>query len=191
MSTYLNPRVIGYVALMLVAALAANLAVQHWGPSSTPWVALALIGCDLTARDGLHLSLSGLARWFAIGIAIALGSLLTYLVNQGAGPIALASVVAFAGSLTIDTIAFAATARFDAHRRVVISGALAAAADTLIFFGIAFGWGAVPFSLMAFQWSMKVTGTALWGLFLVRGEAAELYEPTSEAEADAVLPRHT
>lgn len=171
--------------LVLAAIVVANLVVNHYGPSSTPYVAFALIGFDIVGRDRLHLDLNGPARWLSIGILIALGSALTYLLNQGAGPVALASVTAFAAAMVVDTAIFAAAAPLDAHRRVNVSNAGAAAADTLIFFAVAFGLGAIPFILIFGQWTAKVAGGALWSLLVVRERGAEeLYEP------DAVLPRN-
>ncbi len=173
---------VGYGLLFLAAIVAANLIVNHYGPESTPYVAFALIGCDIVARDRLHLNLEGKARWLTIGLLIAAGSLITYLINQDAGPVALASVSAFAAAMVVDSVVFAVAAPLDRHRRVNVSNAFAAAADTLIFFAIAFGLDAVPFVLVFGQWTAKVAGGALWALVLIR-DTDEIYAP------DAVLSR--
>jgi queuosine precursor transporter len=177
-----------YGLLMLGAAIAANLIVNHYGPSSTPYVAFGLIGCDIVARDRLHLNLVGMTRWLTIGALIALGSLATYIINQGAGDIALASVVAFALALTVDTVVFQLARGLDPHRRVNVSNLFAAGTDTLIFFAIAFGLGNVPFYLLFGQFTAKVAGGAVWALFLVRHDADELYSPEAEV-AEPTLAR--
>lgn len=180
----------GYLALMVVAAAAANLAVNRWGPSSTPFVAFGLIGLDMTARDRLHLGLDGMTRWIMIGTAIALGSIVTYAINASAGTIALASVCAFAAALTVDTVVFELARRLDPHRRVNVSNACAAAVDSLVFFAIAFGLANVPFVLLFSQWTAKVAGGALAALLIVRQHSAdEIYSP--ELEENALLSRHT
>lgn len=176
---------LAYGLLFLAAIVAGNLIVNHYGPPATPYVAFALIGCDIVVRDRLHLNLAGAGRWLAIGSLIAIGSGITYLVNQDAGSIALASVSAFAAAMIVDTIVFALASPLDPHRRVNLSNAVAAAVDTVLFFAIAFhGLSAVPFLLIWSQWTAKVAGGWLWSLLLVREhDAEELYEP------DAVLSR--
>lgn len=74
--------------LVLVGIVAANLIVNHYGPSVTPYVAFGLIGFDIVGRDRLHLDLHGHSRWLAIGTLIAIGSIVTYLLNQNAGVVA-------------------------------------------------------------------------------------------------------
>jgi queuosine precursor transporter len=64
------------ILVYLLAVVAANLAVAHFGPASTPLVAFALIGLDVTARDALH------ERWRRRGLfpkmlALVAGSLLS------------------------------------------------------------------------------------------------------------------
>lgn len=173
-------------ALILAAIVAANLIVNHYGPSVTPYVAFGLIGFDIVGRDRLHLDLHGPARWLGIGCLIALGSAITYALNADAGPIALGSVTAFAAAMVIDTLVFEVASPLDAHRRVNVSNAFAAAVDTLVFFAIAFGLSAIPFALLFAQFTAKVAGGALWALIVVReDEPEELYAPDA-----AVLPRN-
>lgn len=175
---------LGYGLLFLAAIVVANLIVNHYGPTVTPYVAFGLIGCDIVVRDRLHLNLTGMTRWLAIGSLIAAGSLLTYLINQNAGPIALASVTAFAAAMLVDTAVFTAAAPLGIQKRVNASNAFAAAADTLIFFAIAFGLSVIPFILIFAQFTAKVAGGALWSIVVVKEhEPEELYEP------DAVLSR--
>jgi uncharacterized membrane protein len=179
-------RTAAIAALVLAAIVAANLIVNRYGPSVTPYVAFGLIGFDIVGRDRLHLDLAGPTRWTAIGGLIALGSILTYALNAGAGPIALGSVCAFAAAMVVDTLVFQAAGGLDAHRRVNVSNAAAAAVDTVVFFAIAFGLGAIPFVLLFAQFTAKVAGGALWALLVVREaeDVEDLYAPDA-----AVLPR--
>lgn len=170
--------------LVLAAIVVANLLVNHYGPSATPYVAFGLIGFDIVGRDRLHLDLHGHARWLAIGMLIALGSGITYLLNQDAGAVALGSVTAFAVAMIVDTVVFQLASPLGPQRRVQTSNVVAAAADTLIFFAIAFGLGAIPFVLLFAQWTAKVAGGAVWALLVVRERTEDLYAP------DAVLARN-
>lgn len=110
---------------------------------------------------------------------IAVGSLITYLLNQDAGSIALGSVVEFAAAMVVDTLVFQAARPLGRQRRVNVSNTFAAAADTLIFFAIAFGLSIIPFVLLFAQFTAKVAGGAIWSLFVIGEDEAveELYEP--------------
>lgn len=173
--------VVAVYVLALAGITAANLLVNHYGPSSTPYVAFALIGLDIAARDRLHLNVHGIYRWLTIGSLIVCGSVITYLVNQNAGDVALASVCAFAAAMVVDSLVFEAARPLDAHRRVNLSNVFAAATDTLIFFWLAFPGplSLIPFALIFGQWTAKVAGGAIWGFLLVR-ETDALYEPDVE-----------
>lgn len=175
MRNLLRPAIVLACIAVVAAALAANLIVHKYGVSVTPYVAFGLIGLDVVARDRLHLDWNGRGLWLIMGALIAVGSLATYLVNADAGVIAKASVVAFAGALTVDTVVFSALGRLDPQRRVNLSNTAAAATDTLLFFAIGFGLSTVPFLILASQFFAKVAGGAIYGALFVRGRTADLY----------------
>lgn len=159
-----------FAALFLAAIVAANLLIARFGPPATPYVAFALIGLDLVARDRLHLSWSSSRRerWVKLGILIGLGGLLAYLVNADAGRIALASVVAFTAAGVTDTFTFQAARKLDTQRRVNTSNVFAAAVDTLVFFAIAFGLSHAIWAFVFAQFFAKVAGGTVWALLLHR-----------------------
>lgn len=150
-------------AALLIAFIAlANILVGSFGPTSSPYVSFALVGPVLTLRDRLHEQLSG--RNFVIrmaGIVVA-GAIVAYITTPGAGMIALASCLAFAASLTTDTIVYALLRSRAIHTRVNISNAASALVDSLVFLTVAFGFGAVTFSLIFLAACAKVAGGALW-----------------------------
>jgi queuosine precursor transporter len=149
------------VALYLGAIVAANLLATHYGAKATPYIAFALIGADLTTRDTLQ-DLWG-TRWVRLGLLIATGGLLSYLLNADAGKIAVASVVAFTSAAVVDTAIYTALRRVDWQRRVTLSNIGAAAVDSVLFLWIAFGvFGALTFA----QFCAKVAGGAVWALAL-------------------------
>src|SRR5262245_31063084 len=95
----------------LGAIVAANLSVDHWGPTAAVYNAFLFIGLDLTCRDRLHdLWHDRLLRNMAV--LIAAGSALSYVCGLllGSGPqvgrIALASCVAFGAAATADGIVY-------------------------------------------------------------------------------------
>ena len=155
----------GLVALYLGAIVAANLIVAAHGPWITPYVAFALIGADLTARDALHVQWEGRALWLRIGALIAVGGALSYLLNQDAGIIAVASVVAFVAAGVVDTIVYQALRHASFDDRVNVSNIAAAAVDSILFLWIAFG---VVNGVTFLQFVAKVAGGVVWLLILKR-----------------------
>lgn len=153
------------VGAYLVAIVAANLLVAALGPSVAVANAFLFIGLDLTARDRLHEAWRGRGLVWKMGALIAAGSALSYLLNANAGPIALASFCAFAVSATLDGVVYAALGRRAYLVRVNGSNVISAAADSVIFPALAFGfpllWG-----VMAGQFAAKVAGGFIWSSVL-------------------------
>jgi hypothetical protein len=157
------------VIVYLVAIIVANLSVAMFGPSVVILNALVLIGLDLTARDRLHEQWHGRLLWPKMAALICAGSLLSYLLNRSAGPIALASCVAFALSSLADTVVYAALGRQSWFTRVNGSNVVSAAVDSVVFPTLAFGvW--LPWIVLG-QWLAKVIGGACWAYVLRRHRA--------------------
>jgi uncharacterized PurR-regulated membrane protein YhhQ (DUF165 family) len=151
-----------YVFMYLAAIVAANLTVAAFGPDWSIINAFLFIGLDLTARDKLHDQWQGnLAR--NMFLLIASGGALSALLNISALQIAVASTTAFVCAGVVDTIVYHMMK--DRARLVRINGSnlFSAAADSLIFPILAFGfpplWGIVTGQFIAkgcggFIWSM-------------------------------------
>lgn len=149
-----------YVAMYLLAAVAANLSVAYFGPSSTIVNAFLFIGLDLTARDKLHDAWGGKWLWPKMFTLIAVGSGISYLLNRNAGPIALASLAAFGVAGLVDAVIYQFL--HDKQWMVKVNGSniFSAAADSLVFPTIAFG-GFLPLIVLG-QFVAKVTGGLIW-----------------------------
>ena len=154
------------VLIYLAAIVSANLIITVFGPAWSILTAAVFIGLDLTSRDRLHEVWKG--RWMVakMGALIAVGSGLSYALNQGAGQIALASFVAFAASATLDAIVYAILGRFGWFARSNGSNVVGSAADSLIFPTLAFG-GFMPLVTLG-QFVAKVVGGFVWSLILKR-----------------------
>ena len=152
------------VATYLAAIVTANLAVARFGPGSSIIIAFLLIGLDLTLRDRLHDSWRGNGLAWRMGLLIATGGAISYLVNVDAGRIAIASTVAFAGAATVDAIVY----HMLGHRPFMVrangSNVPAAAVDSILFPTIAFG-SFLPWIVLG-QFAAKVGGGFLWSLVL-------------------------
>lgn len=154
------------VVVYLVAIVLANLSVAWFGKAATIVNALLFIGLDLVARDSLHEAWNGRGLVWKMGLLIATGSMLSWLLNRNAGMIAVASFVAFALAAVTDALVYAAARRrgWTWLQRSNGSNVASAAVDSLVFPWIAFG-GFQPV-VTVLQFAAKVIGGAAWAWFL-------------------------
>lgn len=154
------------VILYLAAIVAANLSIAAFGPSVAIINAFVFIGLDFTARDRLHDAWAGRHLWARMAALIGAGSLLSYLINRSAGPIALASFVAFAAAGAVDAGIYHLLRRRDWVTRANGSNLASSAADSLIFPALAFG-GLIWWIVLG-QFAAKVFGGLVWSAVLRR-----------------------
>jgi hypothetical protein len=155
-----------YVLVYIAAAAAANLAVAHFGPASTPIVGFLLIGLDLAVRDRLHLNWRGRALWARMLVLIAAAGGISYVLNPESASVALASLVAFSVAAIASAIVFQAARRYPVLARANGANVAGAAIDSIIFPLIAFGTLFPIFA--ALQFTAKVAGGALWSWIVFR-----------------------
>lgn len=154
------------VVLYLAAIVIANLTVAAFGPGVSILNAFFLIGLDLSTRDALH------ERWQhrhllpKMAALVAVGSILSWLLNRDAGRIALASAVAFGAAAIVDGVVYWMARRSSRLTRMNASNSVSAAVDSILFPTIAFG-GFMPLITLG-QYVAKVGGGAIWGWLLAR-----------------------
>jgi uncharacterized PurR-regulated membrane protein YhhQ (DUF165 family) len=151
------------ILVYLAAVVLANWSVSHYGPRAAVYNAFLLIGLDLVARDRLHDAWRGKWLWPRMAALIAAGSALSYFAFGADGRIAVASCVAFAIAATLDAILYHLAAASPWLERSNISNIGGAAADSIAFQTIAFGWS---FPLIFAQFTAKVAGGLCWSLIL-------------------------
>jgi queuosine precursor transporter len=152
-----------YVILYLVAIVLANLSVANFGPSVVIINAFLFIGLDLTARDQLHEAWQSNRLLPKMTLLIASGSLLSWLLNHDAGPIALASFVAFASAAIVDAIIYhLMMGRYPRWLRINGSNIPSALVDSIVFPTLAFGSFLWPIVLG--QFVAKTLGGFVWSL---------------------------
>ena len=153
-----------YSGIYIASLVLANLLVAWLGPWFSPIIAFVLIGLDLSLRDQLHEQWQNNRLLLKMGGLIAVASGVSYLLNPAAGAIALASFVAFALAMTIDTIVY----HYLRDKRWMIrsngSNVAGAAVDSITFPTIAFG-GLMP-EIVALQFCAKVFGGGIWSYWL-------------------------
>jgi queuosine precursor transporter len=155
------------ISLYLVSIITANLLVAHFGPQIAIINAFFLIGLDLTARDLLHEKWQHKYLWQKMLGLITAGSLLSYLLNQDAGPIALASFAAFATAGLADTIIYQLLGARARLLKINGSNVVSAAVDSVVFPALAFGFPLL-WPIMLGQFVAKVAGGGVWSLVLVQ-----------------------
>ena len=157
-----------YISLYLVAVIAANLTVAWFGPSVTVINAFLFIALDLTSRDNLHEAWHGKGLFWKMAALIATGSLLSWILNRNAGPIALASFVAFACANAADTLIYQLLHDKAKLLKVNGSNVVSAAVDSFIFPALAFGFPLL-WTVILGQFAAKVAGGFIWSIILNRG----------------------
>lgn len=153
------------VGLYLTAIVAANLLVATFGPAISIACAFLFIGLDLTSRDQLHEAWRGRRLVWKMAALIAAGSLLSWLLNRSAGPIALASFVAFAAAASVDALSYHLLRQRTYMLKVNGSNVLSAAVDSVIFPALAFGLPLL-WSIVVGQFVAKVCGGLVWSVLL-------------------------
>lgn len=152
-----------YVLLYLFAIVAANISVSIWGPGVSILNAFLFIALDLTARDKLHDAWQGRNLVWKMGLLIASGSLLSWILNRDAGPIALASFAAFACANVADAIVYHWLREKARLLRVNGSNLVSAGVDSLVFPILAFGWPPLWWVAIG-QFAAKVIGGLIWSI---------------------------
>lgn len=160
-----------YIVLYLVAIVAANLSVAYFGPNSAILNAFLFIALDLTARDKLHDAWSGKGLAWRMVVLIATGSILSWVLNRDAGPIALASFIAFMLANVADTLTYHVLGSRAKLVKVNGSNLVSAAVDSLVFPTLAFGGLLWP--IVIGQFVAKVVGGFVWSVVLNRKQASE------------------
>jgi hypothetical protein len=131
-------------------------------PGITIINAFLFIGLDLTARDQLHEAWRGNKLLPKMTVLIAAGSILSWLLNRNAGPVALASFVAFAAAATVDGLVYHQLGRYPRWLRINGSNVPSAAVDSIVFPTLAFGSFLWPIVLG--QFLAKTLGGFVWSL---------------------------
>lgn len=142
----------------------ANLSVAAFGPPSVYINAFLFIGLTLTTRDRLHEHWKGRHLGMKMGAVIVVGAVLSWLLNRDAGPIAVASMVAFAAAEVVDTLVYHVLHRQRWMLRANGSNVVSSLVDSIVFPTLAFG--GLSWVVTSGQFAAKVVGGLVWAYFL-------------------------
>lgn len=150
--------------IYLLAGVAANLSIAHFGPSAAVFNAFWFIGLTLVVRDYLYDQLER-GRFWKMAALIGTGSALVYIINPAAQRIAIASALAFLASEVVDALVYHAARWRSWLERSNSSNFLSAAVDSLVFPTVAFG--GLVWSITFGQFVAKVAGGLLFSFVLL------------------------
>jgi queuosine precursor transporter len=156
-----------YIAMYLVAIVAANLTTAVFGPNMSILNAFLFIGLDLTARDHLHEAWHRRGLIWKMTLLVASGSILSWIVNRNAGQIAVASFLSFALSGLVDALIYSWLFKHKRMIKVNGSNLSSALVDSIAFPALAFGFP-IRWDIMLWQFVAKALGGFFWSLVLVR-----------------------
>jgi hypothetical protein len=154
------------VIVYLASIVLANLSIAYFGPAAAIVNAFLLVGPVFAIRDRLHEIWNGDHLTFRMSLLIAIGSLLSYILNRAAGPFALASFVSFVASESSDWIVFRSLSNHPWMIRSNLSNLIGSLVDSLIFPILAFG--GFPIDIIAGQFFAKTLGGLVWSWILLR-----------------------
>lgn len=152
------------IFLYLFAVVLANLSSTFFGPSASIANAFLFIGLDLTARDKLHEEWKNRGLVWKMGLLIAAGSVLSYLINRNSAQIAIASTLAFAAAALTDGVVYHCLSDKSKMQKVNGSNAASALVDSIVFPTVAFG--ALMPMIVVGQFAAKFFGGFLWSILL-------------------------
>lgn len=171
------------VVTYLVAIVAANLSVAHFGAVSAPINGFLFVGLDLAVRDRLH------DRWKRqvgryMPLLILAGSVLSYAINVHAARVAIASGVAFAASEAVKTAGYVILRRWPQWKRVNTANVPAALTDSVVFPTMAFGFASFLPLVIGLQFIAKVVGAAIWSWILYKFKSRNQHKQGESVRAD-------
>lgn len=152
------------VIIYIVSLTIANLLVAWLGPWFSPINAFVLIGLDLILRDKLHEKWGDnrlVLRMFGM---IATAGVISYLVNQNAGMIAIASTIAFISAMAVDSLIYHKLRHLAWWKKANGSNIGGAAVDSIVFPTIAFG--VLMPQIVLLQFVCKVVGGFVWSFII-------------------------
>lgn len=148
------------ISVYVLALVAANLLVLHWGPWGLTFTAFFLIPFDFVMRAALHETWQGRGLWLRLGLLIFVSSLITYGINHEAAQIAKASALAFITAQVSAGIVYQFLRDESFLVKVNISDFVGILCDSIVFQFVAFCW--LDAALTCSQVFLKVTGGLLW-----------------------------
>jgi queuosine precursor transporter len=157
--------------------IAANLIVTEMGPEYSIFTAFLFIGLSITSRDFLHDAWEWHGLRWKMPALIAVGGAVSYLIQQDAGRIALASVAAFIISESVDALVYHSMRKEGYYKRVNGSNTASSAIDSILFPMLAFG--GFPIAIILGQFVAKVAGGAVWSWTLKNKRAVGVAQTTA------------
>ena len=148
------------IIIYLVAIVIANLTVTYFGEKAIYLNAFFLIGLDIVLRDKLHEKWNNDNLFVKMLFLIGSGSILSYLINQDAQIVAIASFSAFFLASIVDFVLYLYFADKKFLVKSNISNIGSSLTDSIVFPMILFG--GLSLQITALQFLSKFFGGLFW-----------------------------
>lgn len=152
------------ILIYIFSISSANISVSYFGPESSIINSFLFIGLDLSLRDKLHEVFSKQNLFLKMSLLIIFSGFISYVVNPASGLIALASVISFILSSSVDSFFYNLFSLKTYIKKSNISNFFSSAVDSIIFPLIAFG-SFLPI-IVIYQFSAKILGGFIFSLLI-------------------------
>jgi queuosine precursor transporter len=148
------------ISVYLMAFVLANFIVIWFGEVGLIFTALFLIPFDFVMRCLFHEQWKGIELFLKLGSLVGIASILTYVINNDAKNIALASTFGFISAQMLASVFYQTYIKKSFLFKVNGSDALGVIADSIVFQVIAFG--SISTSITLSQVALKIVGGVFW-----------------------------
>lgn len=146
--------------------MAADLLVAHFGQWALVFTSWVLIPLDLVLRDLLHDAWKSESNFLLrMSLLVMSASVMSYLINSGAGPVALASFLAFSAAGIAATIVYQVLLNKPRLVKMNVANAISSVIDSIVFPVVAFN--GFNLALSSTQAASKFLGGLVWSVFFV------------------------
>jgi hypothetical protein len=148
------------ISIYLAAFILSNYIVLWFGSVGLIFTALFLIPFDFVMRCIFHETWKGFELIAKMLLLVICASIITYLINQDTGKIAVASIIGFSGAQLIAGLFYQLTIKQKYFIKVNGSDALGIIFDSIAF--QLFAFGLIDWKIFLSQFFLKVAGGLFW-----------------------------
>lgn len=156
----MNQRIITILVSYLISIVLGNLIVYHLGRWGVLITSFVFIPFDFVIRCYIHEVFRGRRLYTVLFSVISLGAICTYIINVGAGSVALGSVLGFTVAGIVGSIVYQVLIHKKAFYKVNGSDIAALIADSVVFQIVAFG--SLVWAVTTGQIVVKILGGLMW-----------------------------
>lgn len=156
----MNCRIFAILVSYLISIVFGNLIVHYLGRWGVLITSFIFIPFDFVIRCYIHEIFRGRRLYTVLFSVISLGALCTYIINAGAGSVALGSVIGFTVAGIVGSVVYQSLIHKKAFYKVNGSDIASLIADSIVFQLVAFG--SLVWAVTTGQIIVKILGGLMW-----------------------------